>query len=126
MSSRSARTRNGHVTTSEFKTIRTLHEGKVLIGTGNNHGLPDYSHTPNRIYIKEYHDDTLREMRAYGSDGFPLVEIGYHPEPRITGNRHDKVLHYHEFDSDLGRSKAERITPELQEKYGKYLRGYGL
>lgn len=31
-------------------------------------------------------------MRFYDSSGFPIVEIGYHAEPNLTGNRHDKVI----------------------------------
>ena len=123
MSSRGARTKNGHVTTKEFRCIREVEGAKVLVGTGTQHGLPDYSHTPNRIYIKENHDGSLRELREYDKSGFPIIEIAYHAEPQLTGNRHEKILHYHTFEEDLSRNKAKRLTENLREKYYRYLRG---
>ncbi|SHE28107.1 hypothetical protein [Schwartzia succinivorans] len=123
MSSRGARTKNGHVTTKEFRCIREVEGAKVLVGTGTQHGLPDYSHTPNRIYIKENHDGSLRELREYDKTGFPIIEIAYHAEPQLTGNRHEKILHYHTFEEDLSRNKAKRLTENLREKYYRYLRG---
>lgn len=130
MSSRGARTRNGHVTTTEFTCSHTVYDAKVLIGTGNNHGLPDYAHTPNRKYIKENPDGSFRELRDYNAEGFPVIELGYHAEPHLTGNRHEKVLHYHTFDSNLRRHLGGRISEtenaEIYMKYKKYLRTYGL
>ena len=123
MSSRGSRAKNGHVTTKEFRCIREFEGAKVLVGTGTQHGLPDYSHTPNRIYIKENKDGSLRELREYDKSGFPMIEIAYHAEPPLTGNRHEKVLHYHTFEEDLSRNKAKKITEELRRRYSKYLRG---
>jgi hypothetical protein len=129
MSSRGAKIENGHVTTDEYCSEQQVYDAKVLKGSNNKyHGLPDYAHSPNRIYIKENHDGTFREMRIYDDRGFPKIEIGYHPEPQISGNRHDKILHYHTFDSDLKRYLEGKLkdAPELYEKYKKYLEVYGL
>lgn len=129
MASRESKTRNGHVTTNEFKTVKMIHNAKVIEkASGNNHGLPDYSHTPNRIYIKELKDGSFRELRAYNSDGYPILEIGYHIEPSITHNRKDSVLHYHIFGENLERSKAIELKndSEIKQKYQIYLSEYGL
>lgn len=133
MSSRGSKTKNGHVTTNEYhlKDKRMVYDAKVLVGTTKQqHGLPDYSHSPNSKYIKENPDGTFREMRVYDSTGFPVVEIGYHAEPNITGNRHEKVLHYHTFDSDLNRILGGNVSStenaDLYDKYRKYLKEYGL
>lgn len=126
MASRGATTKNGHVTTSEYKLVKEICGMKILTGTTTAHGLPDFSHTPNRIYVKENKDGSLREMRFFGDDCYPVLEFGYHPEPGITGNRHDKVLHYHIFGKNLSRSKAAALTKELIKKYRKFLEVYGL
>ena len=130
MSSRGAFTQNGHVTTHEYETDHMIYDAKVLRGTGGRHGLPDYSHTPNRKYIKESKDGTFRELREYDNHGFPIIEIGYHAEPNLTGNRHEKVLHFHTFLPDLGRVMGGRVSPmehpDIYKKYKKYLEVYGL
>lgn len=131
MSSRGAKIENGHVTTSEYKTVKTIEDAKVLVGTSSQqHGLPDYSHSPNSKYIKENPDGSFREMRVYNKNGFPVIEIGYHPEPKLTGNRHDYILHYHTFDRNLGRYLggivSEKEHPKIYNMFKKYLRRYGL
>ncbi len=133
MSSRGSKTANGHVTTNEYhlKDEKMVHDAKVLVGaTKQQHGLPDYSHSPNSKYIKENSDGSFREMRVYDDTGFPIIEIGYHAEPNLTGNRHEKVLHYHTFDSDLNRKLGGKVSSaenaDIYEKYRKYLKEYGL
>ena len=110
-----------------------VYDAKILVGQKNAHGLPDYSHTPFRKYIKENPDGTFREMRIYGDKGQPLLEIGYHPEPVINnGNRKDKVLHYHILNAvttmNITRSPAQKLEKdsEIYATYEKYLRRYGL
>lgn len=133
MSSRGSRTINGHVTTDEYqpKDDKTVYDAKVLIGTSKKqHGLPDFAHSPNSKYIKENPDGSFREMRVYDEVGFPLIEIGYHPEQKLTGNRHEKVLHYHTFEPNLNRVMGGRISEtenaDIYYAYKKYLEVYGL
>lgn len=119
--------------TTEYqpKEGKTINDAEVLTGTSpQNHGLPDYAHSPDAKYIKENPDGTFREMRIYDETGFPILEIGYHPEPRLTGNRHEKVLHYHTFepnlDRELGGKLSEHEHADIYEHYQKYLKEYGL
>ena len=126
MSSRGAVTSNGHVPTNEYETSHKVHDAKVLRGKGGNHGLPDYSHSPKEKYIKENPDGSFRELREYGDNKKAIIEIAYHGEKSITGNRHEKVLHFHTFDDNLVRSNAKPITEEMKNRYAKYLRRYGL
>ncbi len=126
MSSRGSYTKNGHVTTNEYAESHKVDDASVLVGQNGNHGLPDYSHTPNRIYIKEDHDGSFRELRVYDSTGKYVLEIAYHTETALTGNAHEKVLHYHIISDDFTRSPATLITDELRKKYSKYLARYGL
>lgn len=136
MSSRGAKATNGHVTTTEYK-MKTedsyIHDAKVIVGTSSSqHGLPDYSHTPHRKYIKENSDGSFREMRIYGDKGQPLLEIGYHGERPLTGDRNTKVLHYHVLTvistTDIIRSPAVRLhkNSKMYKQYQKYLKEYGL
>ena len=126
MASRGAMAKNGHVTEDEYRTVRTVYDAKVLAGTKHAHGLPDYSHTPNSIYIKENSDGSFREMRVYNEKGRLYLEIAYHGEVHLTGNRNHPILHYHTYDEALKHSAAKRLTKELYEKYKKYLEAYGL
>lgn len=133
MSSRGARVRNGHVTTTEYepKNGKTVYDAEVLIGTSpQNHGLPDYAHSPDSKYIKENPDGSFREMRIYDELGFPILEIGYHPEPNLTGNRNEKVLHYHTFEPNLDRNLGGKLSQTdnaaIYWRYQKYLKEYGL
>ncbi len=130
MSSRGTVAANGHVTTNEYTTSKMVHDAKVLTGNDGRHGLPDYSHSPNSKYIKENKDGSFRELRDYDDKGHPIIEIGYHPEPNLTGNRHERVLHLHTFKDNLDRVMGGKLSPtehaDIYEKYKKYLEGYGL
>lgn len=130
MSSRGTFTKNGHATKGEYKMVRMVHDAKVLVGIDGRHSLPDYSHSPNSKYIKESADGSFRELRDYDSKGNPIIEIGYHGELHLTGNRHEKVLHYHLFGPDLERIMGGRLSPtenaDIYRKYKKYLKEYGL
>lgn len=55
-------------------------------------------------------------------------EIAYHPEPKLKGDRHTKVLHYHLYDDALKHGEAKELLPDnsLYQKYKKYLEVYGL
>ena len=133
MSSRGAKTENGHVTTDEYKLKdgKMVYDAKVLIGaTPKQHGLPDYAHSPNSKYIKENSDGSFKEMRIYDETGSPIIEIAYHPEQSLTGNRHEKVLHYHTFMQNLERVLGGKLSEtehaDIYKKYKKYLKEYGL
>lgn len=129
MSSRGAFTKNGHVTTAEYHVDHLVLDAKVLKGNSGAHGLPDYAHSHDSIYVKENYDGTFRELRIYNpKDGRLTIEIAYHPEPRLTGDRHTKVLHYHLYDNNLKHGEATRLTQDdpLYQKYRKYLEVYGL
>lgn len=133
MSSRGSLARNGHVTTTEYQLSdgKTVYDAEVLEGAdGHSHGLPDYGHSPDAKYIKENTNGSFREMRIYDENGFPLLEIGYHPEKYLTGNNTTNVLHYHTFEPDLSRVLGGKLSPtenaEIYKKYQKYLKEYGL
>ena len=59
------------------------------------------------------------------------MEIAYHPEESLTGNRHTPVLHYHTYDNRFSqnrsgpftRSKALRLTSEMKDAYRKFFKG---
>ena len=130
MSSRGAVIINGHVTTNEYDSTKMILDAVVLKGNEGRHGLPDYSHSPNRKYIKENPNGTFRELREYDENGFPIIEIAYHPEQSLTGNRHENVLHFHLFKSNLERIMGGKLSKTensvIYFKYKKYLEVYGL
>lgn len=127
MSSRGSFAINGHVTTKNYKTDMITESGvKVLSGIGNNHSLPELSHTPNSIYDKLKKDDVLHELRFFDSQGYPIFEIAYHPEPNINnGNRIENIVHYYTFNG-LNRKPAKILDEIIKKRYSKYLKEFGL
>jgi hypothetical protein len=128
MSSRGTFARNGHATTDEYVTVETLESGaKVLEGKNHKHSLPDYSHSPNAVYIKKNPDGTFREIRIYGKDGYPIIEIGYHPESFLNkSNKKDLIWHYILFGPNFDRGlHPSLIDNNIKVKYAKYLKEAG-
>ena len=126
MSSRGSLAKNGHVGTNEYDIVEILQSGaEVLKGKGKNHSLPDYSHTPNRVYVKKEHDGSFREMRFYGDDHKVFLEIGYHGEASLNSDTRIKEWHYHLYDKNLTHSKASFLSKDLVSKYWKYLEDVG-
>ncbi len=126
MASRGSKAKNGHVTTDEYSTESVTENGvKILKGNGNNHSLPDYSHSVNSVYAKLGKDGSLREMRFYDSHGNPVSEIAYHGEPKLNHGKKEPIVHYHTYEG-LVRSPAVRITDEIKDKYAIYLKEFDL
>ena len=99
-------------------------------GIGGKHGLPESAHS-SEAYIKLNSDGTFREMRLYDKNHVLYMEIAYHPEPSLTGNRHTPVMHYHLYDSrfsqnstgPFSRTGASLLTDEMKGKYKKFFKG---
>ena len=103
-----------------YKTVGKIADVKVLKGINGKHGLPEESHS-SKAYIKLKPDGTFHEMRIYDKDHYLIKEIAYHPEPKLTGNRRENVLHVHEYNkNDFKNRTTRRIT---EEEYKKYFKG---
>ena len=97
------------------------------------HGLPESAHS-STAYIKLDHNGVFREMRFYDKNHVLYLEIGYHPEKSLTGNRHTPILHYHTYDplfskTKLGgklRSDAVKLPGGMKKKLHKYFKGVKL
>ena len=80
-------------------------------------------------YVKMKKDGkTLHELRVYGSNCLPIIEIAYHPEPNINnGDRQTNIVHFHMYDG-LIRGDAVKMSdhPEIKEKYAIYLKEFDL
>lgn len=103
-----------------YKTVGIFHGVKVLEGINGKHGLPEEAHT-SLAYAKLHKDGNLQMLRFYDKDKFLVLEIGYHPEPRLTGH-HDFVYHIHEYSpGDFSHRPPHLFTQAEIEKFGKYL-----
>jgi hypothetical protein len=103
----------------QYETSATIEGVKVLRGLNGKHSLPEESHS-STAYIKLKSNQTFHEIRIYGKDHYLIMEIAYHPEPKLgKGN----VLHYHTYDKNFKRSNAKPLTAELYQKYKKYFQG---
>ena len=126
MSSRGSRIKNGYITTSEYITkFITANNVKILVGVGSKHSLPDFSRSSNAVYAKVRDNGSLQEIRFYDAFGWPIIEIAYHPEPKINNGSRDSVVHYHLYNG-LDRRNASLLTEELKQKYAKYLKEFNL
>lgn len=116
-----------------YKQVGEIEGVKVLKGMNGKHGLPETAHTGN-AYIKLDHNGNFYEMRLYDKNHCLYLEIAYHQEESLTGNRYEKVLHYHIYDSNFSmtkdapfyRSKAKILSDEMKEKYKKYFKGVNI
>ena len=126
MSSRGSYAIYKRYTNYEYKTIAILDNGEeVLEGTENNHSIPDYSFSPNSIYIIKK-NGVFHAMRIYNEKHEPILEIAYHPEPILNHkNRKDSMWHMHKYGPNLERGPAELISDEVKNKYRKLLKDIG-
>ena len=126
MGSRGAVAKYGYVTDLDYHTVKVTESGvKILKGYGNNHSLPELAHTPNSIYAR-FKDDEFYEMRFFNNKGYPIIEIAYHPEPKINnGDKQQKILHFHVYNG-LERKDAEMMNDDIKEKYSKFLKEFDL
>ena len=78
MSSRGAKTENGHVTTTEYKLKdgKMVEDAKVLVGTSSKqHGLPDYAHSPNSNTSKKILMEVLENLEIMMKQDFRLLKL---------------------------------------------------
>ena len=128
MSSRGSIIKYGFVTTNDYSTLFVTSTGaKVLVGIGNNHSLPELSHSPNSIYVKLKNDNkTLHEVRFFDENCNPIIEIGYHPEPNLNNkNRENNILHFHTYKG-LVRDKTVIMNDEIFNKYKFVLKEFNI
>lgn len=128
MSSRGTYNKLGFASTEEYSKVEDTEflNSVVLVGNNGLHGLPDYSHSkPDRIYIK-LDRNGFRELRYYDSFGKVSLEIGYHPEKNLTGNKKTKVLHYHLFGPNLEHYGAHLMIKEIYNMFKVYLNHWGI
>lgn len=113
---------SGNSVAYNYETIGKIEGVKVLKGVSGKHSLPEEAHSSD-AYIKLKPDGTFHEMRIYDEDHYLVKEIAYHPEPSLTGNRHENVLHIHEYNRKFDRTAARLLTDEETRKYQKYFKG---
>jgi hypothetical protein len=102
-----------------YKTVGRFRGIKVLEGMNGKHNLPEEAHT-SKAYVKLFKDGNLQMLRRYDNDHFLVREIGYHPEPSLTGH-HNPVYHIHEYSRDFKQRPPRLFSQEDVKKYGKYL-----
>ena len=104
-----------------YNTVDTIEGVKVLSGLNGKHGLPEEAHS-SHAYIKLKPDGTFHEMRFYDKDHYLVLEIAYHPEPKLDPSRRP-ILHYHTYDRNFNRSNAIKMTKAMKKHFKKYLKG---
>ena len=113
---------SGKTVAYSYETVGKIEGVKELRGIDRKHSLPEEAHS-SRAYIKLKPDGTFHEMRIYDKDRYLVKEIAYHPEPKLTGNRHENGLHVHEYNRKFDRTDARRLADEELRRYRKYLKG---
>lgn len=118
---------SGNAVEYSFKTVDKIEGVKVLVGINGKHGLPEEAHS-SEAYISLDKEGNFHEMRIYDQDHYLIKEIAYHPEPNLSGNRSEKVLHIHEYpEHDNFHNRVPRLlTKEEIKMYRKYLKGVRL
>ena len=114
---------SGNSAAYSYETVGKIAGVKVLKGINGKHSLPEEAHS-SWAYIKLKPNGIFHEMRIYDKDHYLVKEIAYHAEPNLTGNRHEKVLHIHEYKRDNFENRPARLlTKEEYLEYKKYFKG---
>lgn len=107
----------------DYRTVGEIEGVPVVDGTGHQHNLPFLS-ADGRPCIKLHPDGTFQQMRFYGENGRPTMDLDYHPESSIEKHPSQKpIFHYHEWTAKGSRLGAKPATRELYERYKPYLKG---
>ena len=104
-----------------YETVAKIEGVKVLEGIGSKHSLPEEAHL-SQAYIKLYPDGKFKEMRCYDKDHYLILEIAYHPEPKISSNR-QPVFHYHLYNRKFERTHAIKMTKAMYKHFKKFFVG---
>ena len=95
--------------------------------------MPDYSHSSEAVYIKCEEDGRFKEMRFYNSKHEAVLEIAYHPEPKLSESGKDRqtpILHYHMMTPSQNFKRSDPILLKKDSIYykmaEKYLEEFGL
>lgn len=94
---------------------------KVLKGIQGHHKLPEESKTGNAYIILD-DKNNVRRVRFYRKNHKALLDVEYHGEENLTGDRNKKVYHYHTYTKGK-RSTAKLFTEKQLNKYIKYFEG---
>lgn len=106
-----------------YETVGMIEDVKILRGLGLLHNLPEETHS-SKAYIKVDGQGNFVRYREYNADKTSHFDIDYHNEPKITGNRTEKVFHIHFYNQNGERDAVgRRLTPEEMDRYKKYFRG---
>ena len=113
---------SGNNVAYNYETVGKIEGVKILKGLNGKHSLPEEAHS-STAYIKLKPNGTFHEMRIYDKDHYLKYEIAYHPEPNLTGNSNENVLHVHEYTRQFKRTPARLVTNEEYMLFKKYLKG---
>ncbi len=106
-----------------YKTVDKIDGVKVLQGLGILHNLPEEAHS-SKAYLKVDSQGNFVRYREYNADRTSRFDIDYHKEPKITGNKTEKVFHIHFYDKNGVRDVVgRRLTLAEFEKYKRFFRG---
>lgn len=106
-----------------YEAIGQIEGVKVLKGSGLLHNLPEEAHS-SKAYIKVDGKGNFVRYREYNADKTSNFDIDYHIEPKITGNRVERVFHIHFYNQNGKRDDVGRtLTPEEMSRYKKYFKG---
>lgn len=112
---------SGNNVAYRYEAVDKYNGVKVLKGLSHQGGLPEEAHS-SKAYLKLHSDGSMNMLRVYDKDHYLKYEFGYHPEPKLTGNR-EPVLHVHYYDHNFSRTPAEYVPKELFEKYKRWMKG---
>ena len=105
---------------NKYEEVGYIEGVKVLKGIQGHHKLPEESKTSNAYIILD-NKNNVRRIRFYKNNHKALYEIDYHAERNLSGNKNEKVFHYHTYKNGI-RSAAKQLTEKQISKYKKYFK----
>jgi hypothetical protein len=110
----------GGFTRREYETVGMLEDLKVIEPIDKSKkkaNLPLYSGTPGTSYIKLDDEGHFRQLRVYGEDRLPVLDIDYGRHKPLTGD--EKGYHAHDWQNGK-RQPGRFMTDKELQRYQKY------
>lgn len=107
----------------DWHTVGKLLGVKIVRKNQGAQKLPEESRT-HRAYVLLDRHGQLRQVRIYGDDHLPKLDVDYHPKPQL-GPSGTPVLHIHEYTRHEGRGTGRLLTPDEFRRYSRFIKRLG-
>lgn len=107
---------------NEWETVGFISNVKILEQKDKRKriNLPERANTPGTSYISLNTDGSFKQLRIFGKNRVPEIDIDYHI---INPKEKRKVFHKHVYEKGIRGKEHIPLTKEEYEKYRRIFEG---